>query len=220
MPDRGGPDGPPGADERSVTMTGSALAFPTPASLGSLDHYIQAVNRFPLLTAEQEVDLARRWRNGEDVEAARAARAVAPAARRRGLAQLHGLRAAAGRPDPGRQRRPDEGRAPLRPRAGRAARVVRAPLDQGRDPRVHPAQLAAGQGRDDQGAAQAVLQPAQHEDVVARADARAGARDRQRAQRQARGSGRDGDAPVRRATSRSTRRRPTTTSVATRRSPG
>ena len=32
-------------------MTGTALAFPTPASLGSLDHYIQAVNRFPLLTA-------------------------------------------------------------------------------------------------------------------------------------------------------------------------
>jgi len=52
-------------------MTGSALAFPTPASLGSLDHYIQAVNRFPLLTAEQEVDLARRWRRGEDVDAAR-----------------------------------------------------------------------------------------------------------------------------------------------------
>ena len=39
-------------------MTGSALAFPTPASLGSLDHYIQAVNRFPLLTAEQETELA------------------------------------------------------------------------------------------------------------------------------------------------------------------
>ena len=53
-------------------MTGSALAFPTPASLGSLDHYIQAVNRFPLLTAEQEADLARRWRGQEDVEAARA----------------------------------------------------------------------------------------------------------------------------------------------------
>jgi RNA polymerase sigma-32 factor len=52
-------------------MTGSALAFPTPASLGSLDHYIQAVNRFPLLTAEQEVDLARRWREAEDVGAAR-----------------------------------------------------------------------------------------------------------------------------------------------------
>ena len=52
-------------------MTGSALAFPTPASLGSLDHYIQAVNRFPLLTAEQETELGRRWKNHEDVDAAR-----------------------------------------------------------------------------------------------------------------------------------------------------
>jgi len=52
-------------------MSGSALAFPTPASLGSLDHYIQAVNRFPLLTAEQEVALGRRWKNHEDVDAAR-----------------------------------------------------------------------------------------------------------------------------------------------------
>jgi RNA polymerase sigma-32 factor len=52
-------------------MSGSALAFPTPASLGSLDHYIQAVNRFPLLTPEQETDLGRRWREHEDVDAAR-----------------------------------------------------------------------------------------------------------------------------------------------------
>jgi RNA polymerase sigma-32 factor len=52
-------------------MSGSALAFPTPASLGSLDQYIQAVNRFPLLTADQEVDLGRRWRANEDVDAAR-----------------------------------------------------------------------------------------------------------------------------------------------------
>ena len=52
-------------------MTGSALAFPTPASLGSLDHYIQAVNRFPLLTAEQETELGRRWKEHEDVDAAR-----------------------------------------------------------------------------------------------------------------------------------------------------
>jgi RNA polymerase sigma-32 factor len=52
-------------------MTGTALTFPTPASLGSLDHYIQAVNRFPLLSAEQEVELGRRWRNDEDVDAAR-----------------------------------------------------------------------------------------------------------------------------------------------------
>jgi RNA polymerase sigma-32 factor len=52
-------------------MTGTALAFPTPASLGSLDHYIQAVNRFPLLTAEQETALGRRWREAEDLDAAR-----------------------------------------------------------------------------------------------------------------------------------------------------
>jgi len=51
-------------------MTGTALAFPTPNSLGSLDHYIQAVNRFPLLTAEQEVDLGRRWRANQDIDAA------------------------------------------------------------------------------------------------------------------------------------------------------
>ena len=52
-------------------MSGSVLAFPTPASLGSLDHYIQAVNRFPLLSAEQETALGRRWKEHEDVDAAR-----------------------------------------------------------------------------------------------------------------------------------------------------
>jgi RNA polymerase sigma-32 factor len=52
-------------------MSGSALAFPTPASLGSLDHYIQAVNRFPLLSPQQETELGRRWREHEDVDAAR-----------------------------------------------------------------------------------------------------------------------------------------------------
>jgi len=52
-------------------MTGAALAFPTPASLGSLDHYIQAVNRFPLLTAEQEQELGRRLQQHDDLDAAR-----------------------------------------------------------------------------------------------------------------------------------------------------
>jgi RNA polymerase sigma-32 factor len=52
-------------------MTGTALAFPTPPSLGSLDHYIQAVNRFPLLTADQEVALGRRLQRDNDVAAAR-----------------------------------------------------------------------------------------------------------------------------------------------------
>jgi RNA polymerase sigma-32 factor len=52
-------------------MSSTTLAFPTPASLGSLDHYIQAVNRFPLLSAEQEVELGRRLRDTNDLEAAR-----------------------------------------------------------------------------------------------------------------------------------------------------
>src|SRR4051812_45476387 len=49
----------------------AALAFPTPASLGSLDQYIQAVNRFPLLTAEQEVEFGRRLQEHDDIDAAR-----------------------------------------------------------------------------------------------------------------------------------------------------
>jgi RNA polymerase sigma-32 factor len=52
-------------------MTGTTLAFPTPASLGSLDHYIQAVNRFPLLSAAQEVELGRRLQRDNDLDAAR-----------------------------------------------------------------------------------------------------------------------------------------------------
>src|SRR5919205_894916 len=52
-------------------MSVPALTFPTPASLGSLDQYIQAVNRFPLLTAEQEVELGRRWQRDQDLAAAR-----------------------------------------------------------------------------------------------------------------------------------------------------
>jgi len=52
-------------------MSVTALSFPTPASLGSLDQYIQAVNRFPLLTAEQEVELGRRLQRDNDLSAAR-----------------------------------------------------------------------------------------------------------------------------------------------------
>ncbi len=52
-------------------MATTTLAFPTPASLGSIDHYIQAVSRFPLLTAEQEVEFGRRLRDHNDLDAAR-----------------------------------------------------------------------------------------------------------------------------------------------------
>ena len=39
--------------------------------IGSLESYIYRVNQIPLLTAEQEVDLARRFRDHEDLAAAR-----------------------------------------------------------------------------------------------------------------------------------------------------
>lgn len=52
-------------------MTGAALTFPTPASLGTLDQYIQTINRFPLLTAEQELELGRRLQQSGDLDAAR-----------------------------------------------------------------------------------------------------------------------------------------------------
>jgi RNA polymerase sigma-32 factor len=54
-------------------MTSKALAFPTalPQPVGSLEHYIQTVNRFPILSLEQEVRLARLFREKNDIEAAR-----------------------------------------------------------------------------------------------------------------------------------------------------
>ncbi len=39
--------------------------------LGSLDHYIQAVNSIDILTLEQEQELARRYRQNDDLDAAR-----------------------------------------------------------------------------------------------------------------------------------------------------
>ncbi len=52
-------------------MSTNTLAFPTPASLGSLDQYIQSVNRFPLLTAAQETELGRKLQRDNDLDAAR-----------------------------------------------------------------------------------------------------------------------------------------------------
>jgi len=47
----------------------SVMALPVP--VGSLESYIQAVNRFPILSAEEEQRLARKFRSEDDVEAAR-----------------------------------------------------------------------------------------------------------------------------------------------------
>jgi RNA polymerase sigma-32 factor len=52
-------------------MSVDALHFPIPSTLGSLENYIQAVNRFPLLSQEEEHDLATRLRDQDDLEAAR-----------------------------------------------------------------------------------------------------------------------------------------------------
>src|SRR6266852_3920118 len=46
-------------------------SVPVPMPTGSLEAYIQTVNRFPILSAEEERSLARRFREHDDVEAAR-----------------------------------------------------------------------------------------------------------------------------------------------------
>jgi len=52
---------------------GNTMTLPMTASLsaGSLEAYIHSVNRFPVLSAEEEQRLARRLRDHEDVDAAR-----------------------------------------------------------------------------------------------------------------------------------------------------
>jgi RNA polymerase sigma-32 factor len=49
----------------------TALTLPTLPTSGSLDGYIQAVNRIPLLSQEEEVGLAHRLRRDNDLDAAR-----------------------------------------------------------------------------------------------------------------------------------------------------
>ncbi|MBT2748093.1 MULTISPECIES: RNA polymerase sigma factor RpoH [unclassified Lysobacter] len=59
-----------------MTSTAQSTALvannlPVPSALGSLDAYIGAVHQIPVLTAEDEQALARRFRDGEDLDAAR-----------------------------------------------------------------------------------------------------------------------------------------------------
>ena len=49
----------------------TSFALPIPSATGSLDSYIQTVNRFPILSQQEETDLARRLRDHEDQDAAR-----------------------------------------------------------------------------------------------------------------------------------------------------
>ena len=57
----------------SLTASGNALALAiaNPGALGTIDAYISAVNRLPVLSAERETELGRRLRDQEDLGAAR-----------------------------------------------------------------------------------------------------------------------------------------------------
>ncbi len=57
----------------SLTASGNALALAiaNPGALGTIDAYISAVNRLPVLTADRETELGRRLRDQEDLGAAR-----------------------------------------------------------------------------------------------------------------------------------------------------
>ncbi len=52
-------------------MNNSMMNLPMPSALGSLESYVQAVNRFPILTAEEEFSLATRLKMSNDLDAAR-----------------------------------------------------------------------------------------------------------------------------------------------------
>ena len=49
----------------------AALNLPIPSAVGSLEAYVQSVNRFPLLTQEHEHALATRFKTENDLDAAR-----------------------------------------------------------------------------------------------------------------------------------------------------
>src|SRR5271165_4064058 len=55
---------------RRIQSMATQLSLPIPSAVGSIDSYIHAVNRFPMLTAEQEYDFGRRLRDDNDLDAA------------------------------------------------------------------------------------------------------------------------------------------------------
>jgi RNA polymerase sigma-32 factor len=58
--------------ERTMTHALVAQNFPIPSALGSIDAYVGAVNRIPVLTLDEEQALARSYIEQEDLAAARA----------------------------------------------------------------------------------------------------------------------------------------------------
>ena len=55
----------------STATMPTMMQLPSIPPLGSIDHYIQAVNRIPLLTLAQEQEYGKRWKETQDVDAAR-----------------------------------------------------------------------------------------------------------------------------------------------------
>ena len=49
----------------------AVMSLPIPSAVGSLESYVQSVNRFPILTQEQEIALATRFQTANDLDAAR-----------------------------------------------------------------------------------------------------------------------------------------------------
>ena len=58
-------------NQTSAATAMVANSLPIPSALGSLDAYIGAVHQIPVLTVDDEQGLARRFRDGEDLDAAR-----------------------------------------------------------------------------------------------------------------------------------------------------
>ncbi|MDQ2136859.1 RNA polymerase sigma factor RpoH [Alcaligenaceae bacterium A4P071] len=61
----------PASHSLAVSNNALAMAIANPGALGTIDAYISAVNRLPMLSQEQETSLGRRLRDSEDVNAAR-----------------------------------------------------------------------------------------------------------------------------------------------------
>jgi RNA polymerase sigma-32 factor len=57
--------------ENEMTQALVAANFPIPSAIGSLDAYIGAVNRIPVLTLDEEQELARNLQRDDDLSAAR-----------------------------------------------------------------------------------------------------------------------------------------------------
>ena len=75
-------------EERMTTTALIANSLPIPSALGSLDAYISAVHQIPVLSVENERELANRYREDEDLDAARERVSYVPGSERTPEAQL------------------------------------------------------------------------------------------------------------------------------------